>query len=423
MSLRSVRFAVGLALLMSTSGARAQVDMNGPWGVESPPLGFSVGTFVQTGTSLSATIWGGIWSGSIDSASGAFTLTGPPVTPGCPGMVLAAIVDPGGTSFHGAVDLQFASFPVGCVEVSEQVIGRRCGNGVLDPGEQCDDANFADGDCCSSTCVFEPKDSPCTGSNVCQHYACDGAGSCVATGPNDGQPCDDGLFCNGTDTCSGGTCVHSGDPCAGQDACHGCYEPTDQCLTPSGARCGPCRACDGAGACVGRAIPFVCKQFGMSQLKISNRTPDTRDKLTWTWTKGAATTIADLGDPTADDAYALCVFDASNPALPDQLLFSTEAPAGSGWKANGKGFRYRSRSGAPEGVTSVALAAGLDGKAKASVKGSGELLPLPATATPLPLPLLVQLQNDAGTCWEVTFATPASNDGTTFKAKELSPGP
>ena len=96
MSLRSVRFAVGLALLMSTSGARAQVDMNGPWGVESPPLGFSVGTFVQTGTSLSATIWGGIWSGSIDSASEAFTLTGPPATPGCPAIVLAAIVDPGG---------------------------------------------------------------------------------------------------------------------------------------------------------------------------------------------------------------------------------------------------------------------------------------------------------------------------------------
>ena len=65
----------------------------------------------------------------------------------------------------------------------------------------------------------------------------------------------------------------------------------------------------------------------------------------------------------------------------------------------------------------MTLVAGVDRKAKASVKGSGELLPLPATETPLPLPLVVQLQNDAGTCWEATFATGASNDGPTFKAK------
>ena len=46
MSQRSVRFVVGVALLTLTSGARAGVDINGPWGVESSPLGFSVGTFV-----------------------------------------------------------------------------------------------------------------------------------------------------------------------------------------------------------------------------------------------------------------------------------------------------------------------------------------------------------------------------------------
>jgi len=38
---------------------------------------------------------------------------------------------------------------------------------------------------------------------------------------------DDGLFCNGTDTCAGGSCiVDSGDPCPGGS----CNEITDACL-------------------------------------------------------------------------------------------------------------------------------------------------------------------------------------------------
>ena len=30
-----------------------------------------------------------------------------------------------------------------------------CGDGVLDPGEQCDDHNTVAGDCCSPTCQIE----------------------------------------------------------------------------------------------------------------------------------------------------------------------------------------------------------------------------------------------------------------------------
>lgn len=37
--------------------------------------------------------------------------------------------------------------------------GSCCGNGVLEPGEDCDDGNLADGDCCSSLCTYEPDES------------------------------------------------------------------------------------------------------------------------------------------------------------------------------------------------------------------------------------------------------------------------
>ncbi|MCC6555164.1 MAG: hypothetical protein IT372_19540 [Polyangiaceae bacterium] len=40
-----------------------------------------------------------------------------------------------------------------------------CGDGVVDPGEQCDDGNTTSGDFCSATCAFEGGDT-CPGPNV-----------------------------------------------------------------------------------------------------------------------------------------------------------------------------------------------------------------------------------------------------------------
>ena len=140
------------------------------------------------------------------------------------------------------------------------------------------------------------------------------------------------------------------------------------------------------------------------------------DKLSWKWQKGAPTTIAEFGTPTAGDDYALCIFNDS--AAPSQLLLSARAPAGSNWQPTGTGFRYSGGSSrVPDGLSSLTLKTGSTGNAKLSVKGVGDLLPLPAAATPWSLPLLVQLQSDAGTCWEARFSTAAKNDGVQFKAK------
>ena len=38
-----------------------------------------------------------------------------------------------------------------------------CGDGTIDAGEQCDDSNTNDGDCCSSTCQFETAGTVCQG--------------------------------------------------------------------------------------------------------------------------------------------------------------------------------------------------------------------------------------------------------------------
>ncbi len=65
-----------------------------------------------------------------------------------------------------------------------------CGDGVLDPGEQCDDGNSADGDCCSSFCLFEPHESACADDgSICTVDYCDGAGNCIHPVPTGAPVC------------------------------------------------------------------------------------------------------------------------------------------------------------------------------------------------------------------------------------------
>jgi cysteine-rich repeat protein len=74
-----------------------------------------------------------------------------------------------GTSVAGAACLAAAGGPV-------------CGNGVVEAGEQCDDGNNANGDCCSSQCQREAAGSPCTSDgDACTTDACDAGGTCIHT--------------------------------------------------------------------------------------------------------------------------------------------------------------------------------------------------------------------------------------------------
>jgi cysteine-rich repeat protein len=60
------------------------------------------------------------------------------------------------------------------------LVSQCCGNGAVDAGEQCDDGNTFDGDCCSATCQYEPSGSFCAAdTNICTDDICDGAGTCT----------------------------------------------------------------------------------------------------------------------------------------------------------------------------------------------------------------------------------------------------
>src|SRR5262249_30080036 len=140
---------------------------------------------------------------------------------------------------------------------------------------------------------------------------------------------------------------------------------------------------------------------------VAGPSPD-KDKVVWSWRRGAATKLADLGDPTATTSYRLCVYE--NAVQNATLVLDALAPAGgtcgtsSCWKVlRKKGLRYLDRSGSSNGVVTVAIHPGPDGHAWIAVRSKGANLAMPAL--PLLAPVTVQLQSSTGACWETTDST------------------
>jgi cysteine-rich repeat protein len=390
------------------------------------------------------------------------------------------------------------------------VAAATCGDGLPDVGEECDDGNVSDGDCCSSACLVDGAGMPCTDDgNPCTDDACDGAGQC--THPANTASCDDGVFCNGTDTCDAGLCTHTGDPCAGGAECAAtCNEAADNCFDPAvtpctddgnvctddrcngagtcthpaghaGAICraatGPCDAaetcngvapscpadgllpdgtpCNDGNPCTGNdrchgsvcsggpaitcplcercedgtgcvvAPRASCKEPmapGRTSLSLKNKIPNVIDTVTWNWTTGAATTLAELGDPETTDDYGFCIYTGAAATL----TFKGTAPAGGlcgnlpCWKGTNTVIKYADKSRTPDGTLKVMLRPGAAGKARVRFDGKGDNLsdrPLGIPAPPLSLPVQVQLQSKNGSCFDATYSTPTRNGAGYFSAR------
>jgi|GEM_PF-3588297 len=148
--------------------------------------------------------------------------------------------------------------------------------------------------------------------------------------------------------------------------------------------------------CLGEAVPQ------RSKLALRDHPKAKRDAIKWRMKKGQAVTPADLGDPTADTDYELCVYVEAGDVC--WLVLHPDALAGSGWAARRNGFRFRMKKGLhPEGLRRLRLRTGADGKARIVLRGGGEQLGLRALPLPDGAAVLVQLYNGIGQCWSTEF--------------------
>jgi hypothetical protein len=164
------------------------------------------------------------------------------------------------------------------------------------------------------------------------------------------------------------------------------------------------------------SIPEVCRTPAVGDkalVVLKDRTDDNKDLLLWKWLKGGATDATEFGDPVTTHAYELCIYDGGG------LVASASAPAGANWSAKTTGFKYRDPAGSSDGLQTIILKAGADGKAKIVVRGKGMNVDMPNLAL-LTSPLTVQIKRAGGTvCWGATYSFPPArkNDAANFKDK------
>jgi cysteine-rich repeat protein len=307
--------------------------------------------------------------------------------------------------------------------VAEVALLVACGNGTLDAGEDCDDGNASDGDCCSSACLFEPADSPCTSDGeACTADVCDGAGTCTHPIGNPGAVCRPAAGqCDAEEQCDGiaiacpddepapdGTTCDDGDPETSNDIC------------VSGSCAGSFVGCPAS-------LDASCLNAAKGLLLVRDA-PASKEKLIAKISNGPAVTQGELGNPLgiAATAYSLCVYDDLGGLAGEVIVDRAGDTCGGSpcWKAlggeppDGKGYLYKDSLLASDGVQKILAKGGDDGRSKALVKGAG--------SGPLGVPVAlltsanatIQFRgSNASQCLSVTLGEIKKQESGLFKAK------
>ena len=376
MNRRWIKTLALLALLCGRS-AHATVDPSGPWYASADLLGMSCA--LQFDTSAGLRITGDctpelftaiVLDGTLDAETGSFAASGTS-SPLCALTTIEGVVASDGRSFAATVT---------CVSfgISFALQGSRCGNGVVDQDEQCDDGGRQDGDCCSALCEAAPNGSPCDDDNSCTTGDQCQTGVCETSTLPDGSSCDDDDACTEGDACLGGSCV-AASPVTCEDAC---------------------QTCDHERGCVFAPDPSCGPYSPAARLTVKDHPDARRDSLAAEVSGATGLTIGDLGDPRADTGYDVCVYDGAG------LLARATAPPGGFcgnrpcWTPRVNGYDYRAVGA--DGLQSLALRLNPSGRFTLKVRGKGSSLgigPLPASGD---LPA-VQLRGSNGLCVGAAF--------------------
>ncbi len=179
--------------------------------------------------------------------------------------------------------------------------------------------------------------------------------------------------------------------------------------------------------CTGLACPELplsdCARAASTSLKVARGKTTKANQIKWNWKKGDDVALAGLGDPSDTTDYMLCMYDGSGGA--PLGVSRLRVPARPAWASKGeKGWQYKDKEGAFDGVSKISLRPGPAGRSGISLLAKGAGTPLPPALNAdswfelLP-ELTVQLQSSEGDCWEATYtaADAKKNEATKFLAK------
>lgn len=256
-----------------------------------------------------------------------------------------------------------------------------CGDGIVQPSEQCDGATDA---ACPGACG-----SDCLCPAVC------GDGFVQS-----GEACDDGN-------------VAGGDCCAA-DCQAGCDDGN------------PCTQdrCDVSGnACVNEAAPLAtCREAGKSSIQLKLGTTDAKNQLKWKWQAGPAVFYSELGAPDSSSTTSVCVYDSSG-GTPSVAALLTLPPSAKWTTKFPSSWTYADSDATTDGISGLSIRAGAAGRTQVSLKSGGSALPMPVPVSPTLFfsqqpNVVIQMRNEeTQACWKSTFTVFRTNDGLRYKAK------
>ncbi len=383
--------AISLAL-STPSPARAQLDLSGEY-LLTQYLGFFTdvcdATVVQAGTDVQIDAlcpsFGVDFSavGAIDLGVGTFSAAGLCGFghPESGGFEIEGTAVPDGLRFSGSF---FCPLAPGSISYS----ATKCGNGIIDAGEDCEPP----GGCCSTTCKFDVGAS--CDQHPCSAGTCDATGVCVAGAPHP----------------SGTACEVDGDLCT-VEQCDG----AGTCQVSEVVPCNACSFCDEDHQCIGKPRnlgssllfdPNGCWRPTLDRSRARLKS-SASGSLRWRLGRESQTDRSSFGDPTSSTGYRLCVFYRSGYGAPWRPLTAARAEPGANWRATRKGFTFRDPTAAG-GLSKVSLRSGAQpGDTMIRVRGAGSILDLPPDFTTLGIGsqghLQIEIRADNGQCWGAFF--------------------
>jgi hypothetical protein len=144
-----------------------------------------------------------------------------------------------------------------------------------------------------------------------------------------------------------------------------------------------------------------------------------RTRARYVWGKGPAVPFEEFGDPAGGQDLRLCVYTARGAGgFALALRASPSASGGGAWTPRSTGWKFKSSTGVPDGVSGVVLRGStLPLRARLQVQAMRD----PEFPAGLPLSgspnVIAQLKTSFGACWGATFSAPTNDTATKFRAK------